>query len=588
MLSPVLLSLTLLLHLQEHDLKASPFDGLRWVEGRPEVQVEAEWYRPIEIDGLTLDEILDAIDSRWPGQREKRFAEDLVEALDLLSWEGDLFVDLDLVRLSDRETIRLESVEMTRAKREALRAAANASRLRSTAPPAPIDLDRESLDADLEAFQAGLERRFAYLGLRDVPLSAAFDEIRARVDAAGSIPTVEVARSLHRLLMEFPDGHARVSAPSGLDRYTGRHTPFLLCPANGGTVAVDPERASLLDPARPFVVAIDGRPLAEWIDAASLDVVEGSPQAIHFRSVRALRQIDRHRLELGIEPKDTLTLTLRAASGADVRDLELRLQDERPIFGVWPLEPSRLLEGDLGYLRIPAMDDSVGAVRSSMAEFKDTRGLIVDVRANGGGSREILLALAGYLIGPQDSPVVANIAAYRDGGDFPSDHLVARFMYEASWEGWKPEQRSAIATAAASFSPEWASDRPMSAWHYLLLDRTGHSEEYHYDRPVIVLSDAGCFSATDIFLGALELLPNVTLMGTASSGGSARTQRFRLPNSGIEVRCASMASYRPNGRLYDGRGIEVDFEVLPGPTDFVHGGGDAVLTAAMEKLRSPR
>lgn len=588
MICSALLGLALLFPFQEHDLKASPFDGLRWTEGRPEVQVAVEWYRPLAIDGLSLEELLDAIDSRWPGQREKRFAEDLVEALDLLSWEGDLFVDLDLVRLSDRETVRLESVEMTRAKRDALRDSANANRVRSTRPLAPIELDRESLDADLEAFQAGLERRFAYLSLRDVPVSAALDQIRAQLDADGSISTVEVARALHRLLMQFPDGHARVSAPADLDRYTGRHTPFLLCPSNDGTVAVDPERTSLVDPARPFVVAIDGRPLAEWIDAASLDVVEGSPQAIHFRSVRALRQIERYRPELGIEPKAPLTLTLSASSGADARDLELSLQDQRPLFGTWPSEPSRLLEGDLGYLRIPAMDDKVGAVRSSMKQFKDTRGLIVDVRANGGGSREILLALAGYLIGPQDSPVVANIAAYRDGGDFPTDHLAARYMYEASWEGWSPEQRSAIATAAASFEPEWAPERPMSPWHYLLLDRTGHPDEYHYERPVIVLSDAGCFSATDIFLGALELLPNVTLMGTASSGGSARTQRFRLPNSGIEVRCASMASYRPDGRLYDGRGIEVDVEVLPEPTDFVHGGGDAVLSAAIARLRSPR
>ena len=125
----------------------------------------------------------------------------------------------------------------------------------------------------------------------------------------------------------------------------------------------------------------------------------------------------------------------------------------------------------------------------------------------------------------------------------------------------------------------------MSRWHYLVLDRTGHPDEYHYNRPVVVLSDAGCFSATDIFLGALELFPSVTLMGTASSGGSARTQRFRLPQSGIEVRCASMASYRPNGRLYDGRGIEVDVEVKPAPMDFIHDGSNSVLDSAVEFLK---
>ena len=97
-------------------------------------------------------------------------------------------------------------------------------------------------------------------------------------------------------------------------------------------------------------------------------------------------------------------------------------------------------------------------------------------------------------------------------------------------------------------------------------------------------SDSGCFSATDIFLGALEILPRVTLVGTASSGGSARSQSFRLPKTGIEVRCASMASFRPDGRLYDGRGIEVDIEIPASPIDFLINRNDAQLKAALAHL----
>ena len=45
-----------------------------------------------------------------------------------------------------------------------------------------------------------------------------------------------------------------------------------------------------------------------------------------------------------------------------------------------------------------------------------------------------------------------------------------------------------------------------------------------------------------------------------------------------------MASFRPDGRLYDGRGIEVDVEVLPDPGDFLIGGGDAQLKAALKRF----
>jgi C-terminal processing protease CtpA/Prc len=75
-------------------------------------------------------------------------------------------------------------------------------------------------------------------------------------------------------------------------------------------------------------------------------------------------------------------------------------------------------------------------------------------------------------------------------------------------------------------------------------------------------------------------------MGTASSGGSARSQQFSLPHSGIEVKCASMASFRPNGKLYDGNGVEVDIEVHPDPSFFIKGGHDRVLEAASTYLRS--
>ncbi|MEE2889567.1 MAG: hypothetical protein VX404_03905, partial [Planctomycetota bacterium] len=53
----------------------------------------------------------------------------------------------------------------------------------------------------------------------------------------------------------------------------------------------------------------------------------------------------------------------------------------------------------------------------------------------------------------------------------------------------------------------------------------------------------------------------------------------------IEVKCASMASFRPNGWLYDGRGIEVDIEVHPDPTFFINGGRDKALERAIERLK---
>ena len=112
-------------------------------------------------------------------------------------------------------------------------------------------------------------------------------------------------------------------------------------------------------------------------------------------------------------------------------------------------------------------------------------------------------------------------------------------------------------------------------------------KEYEYlyaDGEGFVLMDTTNFSACDVFLGAFKGWRNVTLMGTASAGGSGRYRARRLENSKLQVRLSSMASFRPNGKLYDGNGIHPDVVVEPIPTDFI-GQTDSVLAAAVARLK---
>ncbi len=96
--------------------------------------------------------------------------------------------------------------------------------------------------------------------------------------------------------------------------------------------------------------------------------------------------------------------------------------------------------------------------------------------------------------------------------------------------------------------------------------------------------DSGCFSATDIFLGAFKGMRNVILMGTSSGGGSGRPRRAILAHSGITLYLSSMISFRANGKLYDGRGVRPDVEAPITATDLI-GTTDTVLDAALNRLR---
>ncbi len=252
----------------------------------------------------------------------------------------------------------------------------------------------------------------------------------------------------------------------------------------------------------------------------------------------------------------------------------------------------RLIDGDIGYLRIASMESdgaTIEALLSAMERFGDTSGLVIDVRGNGGGSRDILLRLFPYLPPASDGPVVANVSRYRlregEAPGAPEGYHADRFLFPEASAQWSAAERNAIRSFARGFRPEWTPPSgSYSDWHYVVLGDTGRGPRRPYRRGVVVLEDADCYSATDIFLSALQGLRGITLMGGPSGGGSGRAIPVTLEHSQLTVRLSSMISYRRDGRLLDGNGVVPDVPVEPRPEDFV-GRSDSVLDAALQRLK---
>lgn len=445
----------------------------------------------------------------------------------------------------------------------------------------PKYVTREQAIEDISELVARLEDQFAYLHLRGVNWREKFDAISQSLPER--VMTGTLAKDLHRVMVLFGDGHARIKSKHM--RRPRLYPPFMVDHSNAGFIAIRADRSGFFDDEHPFILAIDGKPIDEWLQAVRPRGRGGSEQWVRYISLMLLQHLELLREDLQMPQSDTIQCTLASnASNSKTVEVTFQMTNDSPLdeYFLWPRRDTGILNGNIGYLRIPLMDhDAVPNLQKAMEEFRDTQGLIVDVRGNGGGSRSLLLALAGYLIGSDDQPWVGNTAKYKLSDRFDHDHLEVRYMYRGDDERWTDDQRVVINAFAQRFEPEWEPVGNFSAWHYLLLDKTHHKSEYFYDKPIIVLCNAGCFSATDIFLGALAVHPRVSLMGSPSGGGSARSQRFDLTHSDINVKCASMASFRPDGRLYDGRGVEVDVEIHVQPTDLIEGGTDSVLDAAL-------
>ena len=612
---PLALLLTTLAYGADH-ARLAPFSAVRWSDDEPEVWVNGQWYAAIAVGGVPVTEILAHSRSRHGAKWQKRFGEDLVQLFAEMGHELENKVTLNLRDLDSGDLVELDDVPMSESNRNSVlafnrgtagpTAAAGPVRrssrehgpgstgrwpglTRRVEPEGPI-LPRERALDDLDQLEWSLENEFSYQKLRDVDHRAMLDEVRAAIGAGIGVHAFAI--QISKVIAAFGDGHARVrGAP---DRFVPRgYLPFLLCPIGERFVAVEADREGLVDARRPYVAKIDGRPIDEWVDAGAALVGDASPAFRRRHGARMVRLLAFMRQELDLPDADDVEVTLVDDRGRKAKKVRRPLADRKPIYGDWPRTESRELDGDIGYLRVADMDGDpafLGSLRDRMGEFRDTRGLVIDVRGNGGGTRDALRVLFPYFLDDDADPMVVNLARKRlrpgepavvKGGLLANRTLFPRSSYDGA-------AGAAIDRLVERFQPQWTpDDATFSEWHYFVLGPDRDEGSYRYEQPVVVLQDAGCFSATDIFLGAFAELDGVTLMGTPSGGGSGRSRGFTLTHSGLSFKLSSMASFRPTGALYDTVGIAPDVLVEPEPGTFI-GDGDVQLDAAIEHLKRRR
>jgi hypothetical protein len=443
-------------------------------------------------------------------------------------------------------------------------------------------LEPAAVERALSVFQSALDERWSYRHANGANFDSAIAALRTR--AGDGLSVDELGLELHRILALGIDGHSGVV---GYRLPGKRFLPFLIEPLGDRFVAIAADHSAFLADGFPFVTQIDGRNLGEWCRAAVVIVPKGSPQLLRYRSVSVLRNLEFVRGLMGLPQRDSVDVVLARDDGAAQKMLTLPVANVSPSYGTWPRDSSRVLPGNVGYLRLPNMvkEFTDREIRTWMPRFRNTTGLIVDVRDNNGGDRDALLLLYSFLAVPGDPPRVFTTAAYRLHPAHPDSHLATNHrMFRKDAPEWSDAQRRAVAAFAGSFKPKWELPTgQFSAWHYMALARLDDPMVYHYARPTVVLLNGRCFSAADIFLAGLKGMKNVTLLGSPSAGGSAFTQEVEIGDTPIRLRIGSMASFQADGRLFDGCGITPDIVVEPTPDYFI-GGADRVLAEAIRRL----
>lgn len=174
-----------------------------------------------------------------------------------------------------------------------------------------------------------------------------------------------------------------------------------------------------------------------------------------------------------------------------------------------------LLPDSIGYMYYPSFSSAVGESNLDYIfySFKECKGLIIDVRNNGGGSMTY------------------------------SDRIASRFADQTITAGY-------ILHKTGPGHNDFSEPYPFSL---------EPSPRIRWLRPTIVLTNRRCYSATNDFVNKMRLLPYVTIMGDRTGGGSGLPFYSELPN-GWGVRFSASPILNANKEITE-FGIDPDVKV---------------------------
>ncbi len=157
-----------------------------------------------------------------------------------------------------------------------------------------------------------------------------------------------------------------------------------------------------------------------------------------------------------------------------------------------------LPEDSIGYMYYGDFSSGLGELNLDhiIYRFWNCDGIIIDVRDNGGG-------------------MLSN-----------ADKLASRFFEEKTLIGYIQHKTG---TGHNDFSKPYAK-------------YVESSPRLRYKKPVVVLTNRRCYSATNDFVNSMRYAPNVTIMGDQTGGGGGLPFSSELPN-GWSVRLSACPSF---------------------------------------------
>ena len=443
-------------------------------------------------------------------------------------------------------------------------------------------LTKSEIRNDLAILDNILQNKSSYQGLNGFEYKKDIDEFLEKK----SVTKYDFETFLSKTLGKIGDRHLYIKG----ERIRGSlYFPFAFAPFEGKVLVIDYHREKkeydFYKKEFPFLKSINDIPIEEILAKIFPGEILAPKKSYLTRSVRELRDIEKIFKKLNIDLPNPLPLTFTNGKGIDKKTSvklvtkreRARYWDERFYRNIYRLRDEQYnekafidkffkLENNIGYIQIASMVDKEDSpvffehLNAFMTKSKQSDALIIDVRDNEGGSRDLIQELAGYFIQP-DSVYVVNATKQR--GKLPlndelKDALHNRFLFSKGELDIR--EQHAVNKFMPSFKPMYNLDsEKFSEYHYYILNGQKITKnKFYYNRPIYILTNERSFSAASVLVSVFKDLPNIKIAGVNTDGSSGNSERFELPNTELRGKISTMVSYQKDGKILDGIGTKPD------------------------------